>query len=124
MSQKEKNGKNKFKKSNMKLLIITAITAFENDIKAMLQKANISTYTFSNVTGFRDISEEAMKSNWFALEMNETESILFYAFVRKENVMLFFNLVNEFNVSQETQSHIHVAELNIEQSNHPILHKV
>ena len=108
----------------MKLLIITAITAFENDIKAMLQKANISTYTFSNVTGFSDISEEAISSNWFAAEMNETESILFYAFVRKENVLLFFNLVNTFNVSQETQSHIHVAELNIEQSNHPTLHKV
>ena len=72
----------------MKLLIITAITAFENDIKAMLQKANISTYTFSNVTGFSDISEEAITSNWLALEMNETESILFYAFVRKENAML------------------------------------
>ena len=124
MSQKEKNGKNKFKKSNMKLLIITAITAFENDIKAMLQKANISTYTFSNVTGFSDISEEAISSNWFASEMNETESILFYAFVRKENAMLFFNLVNEFNATQETHSHIHVAQLNIEQSNHPTLHKV
>ena len=124
MSQKEKNGKNKFKKSNMKLLIITAITAFENDIKAMLQKANISTYTFSNVTGFSDISEEAISSNWFASEMNETESILFYAFVRKENAMLFFNLVNAFNAAEETHSHIHVAELNIEQSNHPTLHKV
>jgi hypothetical protein len=124
MSQKEKNGSNKSKKSNMKLLIITAIKAFENDIKAMLQKANISTYTFSNVNGFRDISEEAISSNWFASEMNETESILFYAFVRKENAMLFFNLVNEFNAAQETHSHIHVAELNIEQSNHPTLHKV
>ncbi len=124
MLQKEKNGKNKSKKSNMKLLIITAITAFENDIKAMLQKANISTYTFSNVTGFSDISEEAISSNWFASEMNETESILFYAFVRKENAMLFFNLVNEFNAAQETHSHIHVAQLNIEQSNHPTLHKV
>ena len=124
MLQKEKNGKNKSKKSNMKLLIITAITAFENDIKAMLQKANISTYTFSNVTGFSDISEEAISSNWFASEMNETESILFYAFVRKENAMLFFNLVDTFNAAQETHSHIHVAELNIEQSNHPTLYKV
>jgi len=124
MLLKEKNGKNKPKKSNMKLLIITAITAFENDIKAMLQKANISTYTFSNVTGFRDISEEAISSNWFASEMNETESILFYAFVRKENAMLFFNLVDAFNAAQKTHSHIHVAQLNIEQSNHPTLHKV
>lgn len=124
MLLKEKNGKNKSKKNKMKLLIITAITSFENDIKAMLQKANIRTYTFSNVTGFRDISEEAISSNWFASEMNETESILFYAFVRKENAMLFFNLVNEFNAAQETHSHIHVAELNIEQSNHPTLHKV
>ena len=49
--------------------------------------------------------------------MNQTESILFYAFVKKENVDLLFELITDFNNSQKTKSHIHVAVMNIEKSN-------
>ncbi|MBL0013535.1 MAG: hypothetical protein IPP30_07165 [Flavobacterium sp.] len=108
----------------MKLLIITSIVAFEKDIKGMLKEANVKTYSFKEVTGFRDISEEAIESNWFASEINETESMLFYAFVKKENVDTLFGLISDFNDAQESLSQIHVAVLNIEKSNNPTLHKV
>ena len=101
----------------MKLLIITAILAFENDIKQMLKKAHVKTFTYKEVKGFTDISEEAIESNWFGTERNETESILFYAFVKKENIDLLFGLVTAFNEKQETLSNIHIAVLNIEKSN-------
>lgn len=70
----------------MKLLIITAIAIFEKDIKQMLKEAEVKTFTYKEVKGYNDISEEAIEKNWFASEINETESILFYAFVKKENV--------------------------------------
>ncbi|WP_369752184.1 hypothetical protein AB3G34_08880 [Flavobacterium sp. WC2409] len=101
----------------MKLLIITAIAAFDAAIKKMLKKADVKTFTYKEVTGFKDISEEPIESNWFGSEMNENESILYYAFVKKENVDLFFELVNEFNLEQKTLSNIHIAVLNIEKSN-------
>jgi nitrogen regulatory protein PII len=101
----------------MKLLIITAVIAFEKDIKQMLKQANVKTVTYKEVKGFNDISEEAIESNWFSAELNETESILFYAFVKKENVDKLFDLVTEFNERQETLSKIHIAVLNIEKSN-------
>jgi len=101
----------------MKLLIITSIVAFEKDVKKMLQKANVTTYSFKEVTGYKDISGEAIENNWFASELNETESILFFAFVKKENVDSLFHFVNEFNATQESLSHIHVAVLDIEKSN-------
>jgi nitrogen regulatory protein PII len=100
----------------MKLLIITAVIAFEKDIKQMLKQANVKTFTYKEVKGFNDISEEAIESNWFSAELNETESILFYAFVKKDNVDKLFDLVTEFNEKQETLSKIHVAALNIEKS--------
>lgn len=105
------------KKTNMKLLIITGISAFEKDIKGMLKRAEVKSFSYKEVTGYKDIFEEAIESNWFASEINETESILFYAFVKKENVDLLFDLVSSFNEKQETLSHIHVAVLNIEKSN-------
>jgi nitrogen regulatory protein PII len=101
----------------MKLVIITAIKQFEKDIKLHLKKTNVKTFSFKEVTGYRDSTEDAVESNWFSSEMNQTESILFYAFVKKENVDKLFELTNDFNSTQKTMSHIHLAVLNIEKSN-------
>ena len=101
----------------MKLLIITAIADFDKDIKKMLKQASVKTFTYKEVKGFNDISEESIDSNWFGSEMNENESILYYAFVKKENVDMLFESVNQFNAKQETLSQIHIAVLNFEKSN-------
>jgi nitrogen regulatory protein PII len=101
----------------MKLLIITAITEFEKDIKYMLKQADVKTFTYKEVKGFKELSEESIESNWFGTEMNENESILFYAFVKKEKVDPFFELINGFNLQQESLSKVHVAVLSIEKSN-------
>ncbi|WP_338377859.1 hypothetical protein [uncultured Flavobacterium sp.] len=101
----------------MKLLIITAIAEFEKEIIQQLKKAEVVTFSYKNVIGYRDNTEDAIESNWFSSEMNKSESILFYAFVRKENVDKLFESINEFNTKQETLSKIHVAVLAIEKSN-------
>jgi len=101
----------------MKLLIITAIKEFENEIKQQLKTAKATTFSYKNVIGYRDSTQDAIESNWFSSEMNKSESILFYAFVPKENVDTLFENINEFNAKQETLSHIHVAVLAIEKSN-------
>lgn len=101
----------------MKLVIITAIKQFEKDIKLQLKKANVKTFSFRDVTGYRDSTEDAVETNWFSSEMNQTESILFYAFVKNETVDVLFDTINDFNNKQKTLSHIHVAVMNIEKSN-------
>ncbi|SEA42299.1 hypothetical protein SAMN05443667_104158 [Flavobacterium gillisiae] len=101
----------------MKLLIITAIAEFDAAVKKMLKQAEVKTFTYKAVTGFKDISEESIESNWFGSEMNENDSILYYAFVKKENVDTLIEKINEFNVIQESLSNIHVAVLNIEKHN-------
>lgn len=101
----------------MKLVIITSSLAFQKDIKAILKKAEVKNYSFREVTGFMDFSDTATAENWFASEVNETESILFYAFVKKESVEQVFQLVTEFNATQKLLSHIQIAVLNIEKTN-------
>lgn len=101
----------------MKLVIITAIKEFEKDIKLHLKKAEVKTFSFREVIGYRDSTEDAVESNWFSSEMNQTESILFYAFVKNETVDALFNEINDFNKKQKTLSHIHIAVMNIEKSN-------
>jgi hypothetical protein len=101
----------------MKLLIITAVKEFDKDIIKILKKADVKTFTFKEMKGFKDLSEESIESNWFASEMNINESVLFYAFVKIENVDLVFDLINDFNSQQKTSSNIHLAVLNIEKHN-------
>ena len=101
----------------MKLIIITAIREFEAEIKKQLKKAEVTTFSFKNVSGFLDTSENALETNWFSSEMNIIESIVFFAFVKKANVDRLFKGINEFNATQETLSNIHIAVLNVEQTN-------
>ena len=98
----------------MTFLVITSIRSFKKEIKKILKKADVKTYSYKNVTGYRDASELSINDNWFTNDMNEGEAVLFYAFVKKENVDFVFEMVNEFNEKQETLSTIHVAVLNIE----------
>ena len=98
----------------MKLVVITAIAEFEKDIKKMLKEAKVKSYSYRDVKGFRDASEERVEDNWFGSEMNETESIVFYAYVLKENVTILFDLVNKFNTYQESTSQVHLAVLAVE----------
>lgn len=101
----------------MKLLVITAIKEFKKDILKMLKEAGVRNFSYREVTGFQDNSEDKVELNWFASDMNENESILFYAFVSKENVESFFNLVEIYNSEQGNKSRVHIAVLNIEKSN-------
>ncbi len=101
----------------MKLLIITASTAFDKNIKEILKKSEVKTFSYKKVKGYRDMTEESVSNNWFATEMNENESTLFYAFIKKENVDQVFERVSQFNAKQETISRIHIALLNVEKSN-------
>jgi nitrogen regulatory protein PII len=101
----------------MKLLLITAIKEFEKEIKQQLKKAKVTTFSYKNVIGYRDSTEDAIESNWFSSEMNKSESMLFYAFIQEDNVDRLIASINEFNDKQETLSHIHVAVLAIEKSN-------
>jgi hypothetical protein len=101
----------------MKLLLITAVKEFENEIKQLLKKASVQSFSYQEVKGFKNSTGEAVESNWFGSEMNETDSILFYAFTAKEKVDTLYELVEYFNMEQESLSHIHIAVLNIERSN-------
>lgn len=101
----------------MKLLVITAIKEFKKDILKMLKGAGVKNFSYREVTGFRDNSKDSVELNWFASDMNENESILFYTFVNEESVDSLFGLVEVYNSNQANESRVHIVVLNIEKSN-------
>ena len=56
----------------MKLLLITAVREFEKDIKQILKKAQVKSFSYKDVKGFKDNSEDEIEGNWFATNMQET----------------------------------------------------
>lgn len=101
----------------MKLVLITAIAAFEQDVKKMLKEAKVTSYSYRDVKGFRDASEEGVETNWFGTEMKETDSVVFYAFILQDYVNTLLEKVTEFNKKLESTSKVHVAVIAVEQYN-------
>ena len=101
----------------MKLVLITSIAEFEQDVKKMLKEAKVKSYSYRDVKGFRDASEENVESNWFGTEMNETDSVVFYAFLLQQNLERLFEEVNQFNKREKTMSKVHLAVFSVEQYN-------
>ena len=108
---------NKLTFTYMKLVLITAIAEFEKDVKNMLKEAKVKSYSYKEVKGFRDASEENIESNWFGSEMNETDSVVFYAFILQQNLDTLFDEITQFNKNQETISKVHLAVLSVEKCN-------
>lgn len=101
----------------MKLVIITALATYREDIKNLLKTSGIVTFSFTEVTGYKDISKENIETNWFGSEVNETESVLFYAFVEDTKIDQLFLSINSFNGTITSTSNIHIVSLSIEKNN-------
>jgi len=102
----------------MKLVLITAITAFDSEVKSILKKSKVNTFTYREVKGHKDLNEsEKTENNWFAAETVETDSTLFYAFLPSQQMEVVFEEIEQLNSKQDIASKIHIAVLNIEKIN-------
>ncbi len=100
----------------MKLLIITAVKEFGLEVKKQLKENGVQTYSYREVTGFRDSTMDAVETNWFATEMNETTSLLFFAFVTEQQTESILLELNRFNLTCEVHSKIHASIVPIEKT--------
>ena len=99
----------------MKLLLITAVEAFEKDVKKILSHSGVKSFSYQHVKGYKNESDGTL-DNWFASGHNEFNSLLFTVFIECECVNDIYKQVNAFNAKQESLSHIHIATLKIEET--------
>lgn len=101
----------------MKLLIITAVRTFEEQVRKALESNGVLTYSYTSVTGYRDSTKDSVSRNWFATEMNKAESILFFAFVNEETSNRVFDAIEELNTTCDLRSKVHIMVSPIEKYN-------
>ena len=99
----------------MKLLLITAVREFEKDVKSMLVHAGVQSFSYAPVKGYKDLSHEEVRENWFASSMQESESVLFLVLSPLNHVDSLLSTFHAFNEKQDSVSRIHVSVLQPDQ---------
>ncbi|NAY90769.1 hypothetical protein GTQ34_02460 [Muricauda sp. JGD-17] len=98
----------------MKLLIVTVVEEFEQEILELFKKANIERFSGSDIDGYKNPSTVVRSSSWFPSEKGGVESNLFFSFTKDENIELLFELIKEFNTNLETNNPIKAIVVPIE----------
>lgn len=101
----------------MKLLVVTSVNQFKEQIQKILKNNAINKYSYNEVTGHRDLKSVADPGNWFVGDRFESQSIMFFAFAPKSKINGVFKEVELFNSNLESLSQIHISILNIEKTN-------
>lgn len=98
----------------MKLVIVTAVEAFQKDILKLFKKANIHNFSSSEIDGYKNGASLLMTTSWFPSVKGGNESSLFFSFTEEENIDALFDLIKEFNKNLETNNSIKAVVVPIE----------
>ncbi|MFD1163952.1 MULTISPECIES: hypothetical protein [Hwangdonia] len=98
----------------MKLVIVTAVEEFQKEVLKLFKKANIHSFSSSDIDGYKNGSSVMMASSWFPSEKFGNESRLFFSFTEDENIDTLFQLIQEFNSNVETNNAVRAVVVPIE----------
>ncbi|MCK0146752.1 hypothetical protein MWU78_13935 [Arenibacter sp. F26102] len=98
----------------MKLLIVTVVEEYGKEILQLFKKANIESFSGSDIDGYKNQATVLMASNWFPSEKGGVESNMFFSFTTDENIEILFGLITSFNSNLETNNPIRAAVVPIE----------
>jgi hypothetical protein len=100
----------------MKLVIVTAVEVFHNDVIKLFKKAGIESFSESEIDGYKNSNALMMSSNWFGSEKGINESLMFFSFTDESHIDALFNLIKEFNYKLETNNPLRAIVVPIEKS--------
>ncbi|MCB0446474.1 MAG: hypothetical protein KDD03_03000 [Gelidibacter sp.] len=98
----------------MKLIIVTAVEQFQKDVLKLFKKAQIESFSSSEIDGYKDATSLLMTSSWFPSEKGGNESSLFFSFTEEEKIETLFGFIKEFNNALETNNPIKAVVVPIE----------
>jgi hypothetical protein len=100
----------------MKLVIVTAVEVFHNDVIKLFKKAEIESFSESGIDGYKNSNALMVSSNWFGAEKGGNESNMFFSFTDDAHIDALFNHIKAFNMHLETNNPIRAVVVPIEKS--------
>ncbi|NOY47849.1 MAG: hypothetical protein GXO84_06575 [Chlorobi bacterium] len=99
----------------MKLLIVTVVEEFQDDILQLFKDSKIKNFSESNIEGFKhEATSVLMAYNWFPSEKGGAKSSLFFSFTEEDKIESLFKLIKIFNNNLETKNPIRAVVVPIE----------
>lgn len=98
----------------MKLLIVTAVKAYEKEALKLFKTAKISAFSSGDINGFKTDDHENLIDNWFSSSTNKVQSVLFFTFADEEKISLLMDSLTEFNKEIRSDNPLRAIVLPIE----------
>jgi len=98
----------------MKLLIVTVVEDFENEIVKLFKEADIERFSGSDIEGYKSQTPLLMTKSWFPSKKGGAESGLFFSFTEDDKIEAIFKLIKEFNGKLETNNPVKAVVVPIE----------
>ena len=98
----------------MKLVIVTVVDQYQKDVFHLFKKAEIDSFSESNIEGFKTSKSISLTSNWFGSDKSSADSEMFFSFAEDKKIDVLFSLIKEFNQNLETNNLIKAVVVPIE----------
>jgi len=98
----------------MKLLVVTAVKAFEKEALKLFKAAKINAFSSGDINGFKTEDHENLIDNWFSGSSDKVRSVLFFTFAEEEKIDILLNSLEEFNRHIESDNPLKAIVLPIE----------
>lgn len=86
----------------MKLVIITAVESFRQDILQLLKESDIHTYSGTNMDGYN--TNPTSTFSWFPGAKEGIDSHMFFAFTESEKIAKLKEIVSNFNAKLDSNN--------------------
>tara|TARA_B100001109_G_scaffold254484_1_gene254287 strand:+ start:4077 stop:4382 length:306 start_codon:yes stop_codon:yes gene_type:complete len=101
----------------MKMLVITAVQSYQEDIINVLKNSNIHAFSSTNVLGHVNKHDPNLDDNWFGGDVQNYQSILYFALLPETQLDQVFNEVEKINEKAQSQSKVHLSVMGVERTN-------
>ena len=98
----------------MKLIIVTAVEDYHKEVIQLFKKANIESFSESEIDGYKNGNPIVMASNWFGNQKAGNESIMVFSFTDDEHIEMLFEYIKIFNSNLETNNPLKAIVVPIE----------
>jgi hypothetical protein len=81
----------------MKLLVVTCLKEYLNDISKIFKQANIDVFSTSEIAGHRNGAPLNLLEDWFASGGEEVDSMMIFTFTPAANAEHGLALIKDYN---------------------------
>ncbi len=102
----------------MKLLFITCLQDFKEEITQLMKRAGVSVYSIAEMTGIKNGNSGNLLDDWFGVQDGLYNSLMIFSFTTEEAAYKAMQHITEYNQSTESKFPVRVFIMPVEATNY------